>query len=108
MSGEKEAIERILAQARGGPQAPDALMARVVADGLRMQPARVAAPQRRTSWLSDFLGGWQTSGGLAGAAVFGLMVGYLQPFDLVTNEHATETYDIFPEAAAGFDLLTGE
>lgn len=108
MSEDDEKIEAFFAPARGAPFIPDALMARVVAQGVRMQPPPPARPVRAGCWLVGLLGGWRYAGGLAGAAAFGLVTGYVQPFEIVTSSQAIETYEILPDATAGFGLWTGE
>lgn len=59
---------------------PDALMARVLADGMAMQPAPggvVAAPAR--GWFAGLLGGWQSVGGLVAATCAGFWIGLSPP-----------------------------
>ena len=60
-------------QDAGTPQVPDALMARVLTDGLAMQPGPggVAAAAPRRGWLAGLLGGWQSVGGLVAATCAG-------------------------------------
>ena len=68
-------------QDAGTPQVPDALMARVLTDGLAMQPGPggVAAAAPRRGWLAGLLGGWQSVGGLVAPPCAGFWIGLSPP-----------------------------
>ena len=81
------ALEALFQAARSAPPDPsDALMARVLADGLREQTAQrpVAAPWRASpgGWRAgiatvlDGLGGWRSVAGLATAGLTGVWIGF--------------------------------
>lgn len=100
--------------ARTAPTPSEALMNRVLADALALQPAdpalvRQAAPPRPGLWsrLAAALGGPPALAGLGTAAVFGVALGYLSPttLDYLTGTAtATDAAEFFPDA----DFLTTE
>lgn len=103
-------LDRLLAAAaRTAPPASAALMDRVLADALALQPqAVVELPAARPglwSRLAAAFGGPPVLAGLGTAAVFGLALGYLSPttLDYLTGATA-DTADFFPDA----DFLTTE
>ncbi len=106
-------LDRLLAQAaRTAPQPSDALMQRVLADALALQPQAAAlrppAPPARAGLLTRLIGaigGGPALAGLGTAAVFGTVLGYLSPatLDLFTGA-STDVADFFPDA----DFLTTE
>ncbi|MBL9050118.1 MAG: dihydroorotate dehydrogenase [Tabrizicola sp.] len=106
-------LDRLLAEAAKHPPVPSAaLMERVLADGLALQPAApglrpAVAPSRPglLSRLAAVFGGPPALAGLGTAAVFGLALGYLSPstLDYLTGATA-EAAEFFPEA----DFLTTE
>ena len=102
----------LAAAARQAPTPSEALMNRVLADALALQPQapgpRPAAPVRGPgvlSRLAGLFGGGPALAGLGTAAVFGLALGYLSPttLDYLTGA-STDTAEFFPEA----DFLTTE
>jgi len=106
-------LDDLLAEAARRPVVPsDALMNRVLADALALQPA-APATRRTTAVQSGFLarlaglfGGPPALAGLGTAAIFGLALGYLNPtttLDYLTGTSA-DTAEFFPEA----DFLTTE
>lgn len=106
-------LDRLLsAAARTAPQPSDALMQRVLADALALQPQpaalRPAPVPARTNRFSRFfrsLGGGPALAGLGTAAAFGLVLGYLSPttLDYLTGATA-DAAEFFPDA----DFLTTE
>ena len=75
----EEALD--LARAEAARPAPEALLARVIADAAReARPARAAGPRpgRLAAALAS-LGGWPALGGLATAGVAGLWLGFSPP-----------------------------
>lgn len=82
-------LDTLFAMARAAPPVPsDALMARVLADAVAHQPAprpvaapRVALPALGGMWhrLADLFGGAGALAGMGGAAVAGLVLGFVQP-----------------------------
>ncbi|HLQ18191.1 MAG TPA: dihydroorotate dehydrogenase [Tabrizicola sp.] len=105
-------LDDLLATAARRPVAPsEALMDRVLADALALQPAAPAlrpAPKDRSGFMTRLVGlfgGTPALAGLGTAAVFGLALGYLSPttLDYLTGSSA-ETAEFFPEA----DFLTTE
>lgn len=103
-------LDDLLARAARRPEVPsDALMERVLADALALQPQapafRPAARPGFLARLAGLFGGPPALAGLGTAAVFGLAMGYLSPttLDYLTGA-STETADFFPEA----DFLTTE
>lgn len=82
-------LDTLFAAARAAPPVPsDALLARVLADAAAHQPAPrpvVARPlsiaPRGGVWhrLADLFGGAGALAGMGGAAVAGLVLGYVQP-----------------------------
>lgn len=96
--------------ARQRPYVPPALLARVEADALALQPRRVVAPRPRTSgvWhrLVHAFGGGPALAGVCSAAVLGLALGYANPLavDYLTGEAGGEVIDLFPAT----DFLTLE
>ena len=104
-------LDDLLAVAARRPAMPsEALMERVLADALALQPGAVPlrpAPARQgfLSRLMAALGGPPALAGLGTAAVFGVALGYLSPatLDYLTGASA-EAADLFPDA----DFLTTE
>lgn len=106
-------LDRLLATAAQQAPAPsEALMERVLADALALQPAphayhRVEAAPRPglLARLMAVFGGAPALAGLGTAAVFGLALGYYSPttMDYLTGATA-DTAEFFPEA----DFLTTE
>ncbi|MFN3577975.1 MAG: hypothetical protein ACK4TJ_13465 [Tabrizicola sp.] len=106
-------LDRLLAAAASAPLRPsDALMERVLADALALQPAPVMlrpgpAPARPglLARLVAALGGGPALAGMGTAAVFGLALGYLSPttLDYLTGSTG-DTAEFFPDA----DFLTTE
>jgi hypothetical protein len=106
-------LDRLLAAAARKAETPSAaLMERVLADALTLQPeaagARPVTPAPRPglfSRLAAAFGGPRALAGLGTAAVFGLALGYMSPttLDYLTWSSA-ETAEFFPEA----DFLTTE
>ena len=106
-------IDDLLATAARQPLQPSgALMERVLADALALQPeapsARPASPARRPGVLmrlAAVFGGAPALAGLGTAAVFGLALGYYSPatLDYLTGASA-DAAEFFP----GGDFLTTE
>lgn len=106
-------LDRLLAAAaRTAPEPSDALMQRVLADALALQPQpaalRPAPAPARANRLSRFfrsLGGGPALAGLGTAAAFGIVLGYLSPttLDYLTGSTA-DAAEFFPDA----DFLTTE
>lgn len=106
-------LDRLLAEAaRAAPPASDALMQRVLADALALQPQyaalRPAPAPARVGRLSRFfraLGGGPALAGLGTAAAFGMVLGYLSPttLDYLTGT-TVDAAEFFPDA----DFLTTE
>lgn len=107
-------LDDLLATAARRPLQPsEALMERVLADALALQPAaapafRPAIPAPRPGLLARLaaaFGGPPALAGLGTAAVFGLALGYLSPttMDYLTGASA-DTAEFFPEA----EFLTTE
>lgn len=104
-------LDDLLAKAARRPAVPsEALMERVLAVALALQPAPVplraaARPPGLLARLGAVFGGPPALAGLGTAAVVGLALGYLNPttFDYLTGT-ATDTAEFFPEA----DFLTTE
>lgn len=99
-------LTRLLeAAARQPAQPSDALMARVLAEALALQPqpAPLSRPAERRARdgffrrLSGIFGGGPVVAGLCSAAVMGVALGYLNPtsLDYLTGA-GTETLDLFP------------
>jgi hypothetical protein len=112
MTDMQDDLDDLLAQAARRPAVPsDALMDRVLADALALQPAAPAlraAPMERPGLfgrLAGLFGGPPVLAGLGTAAVFGLALGYISPttLDYLTGG-STDTAEFFPEA----DFLTTE
>ena len=114
----QDALDDLFAQARSRPVAPsDALMARVLADALAEQPKAVvarAAPVARGRWLgglASVFGGFGGLAGVGGAAVAGLVLGFVQPAtvtdfaDAVLGTDVVASVTLIPSADA---LLVGE
>lgn len=103
-------LDDLLAHAARRPALPsEALMNRVLADGLALQPAALtvrSAPRPGLfARLSGTFGGPPVLAGLGTAAVFGLALGYLSPTTLnYLTGSSTETAEFFPQA----DFLTTE
>jgi hypothetical protein len=105
-------IDRLLALAAGrGADPSQALMDRVLADALALQPQPVPLARRAVtaprggvlSRLAAVFGGGPMLAGLGSVAVAGLVLGYLSPTTLDTltggmASAATETVELFPEA----------
>ena len=106
-------LDDLLAIAARRPTQPsEALMERVLADGLALQPQaaafRPAPPATRPGLLArlaSLFGGAPALAGLGSAAVFGLALGYYSPatLDYFTGTTA-DTAEFFP----GGDFLTTE
>lgn len=106
-------LDDLLATAARRPLQPsDALLERVLADALALQPEaaglRRAAPLPRPGPLARLLslfGGAPALAGLGAAAVFGLALGYSSPatLDYLTGA-PTDVAEFFP----GDDFLTTE
>lgn len=106
-------LDDLLARAARQPSLPsEALMERVLADALALQPApvplRAAAPAPKPGFvarLASLFGGAPALAGLGTAAVFGLALGYYSPttLDYLTGT-GTDSAEFFPEA----DFLTTE
>lgn len=103
-------LDDLLAHAARRPALPsEALMNRVLADGLALQPAALtlrSVPRPGLfARLSGLFGGPPVLAGLGTAAVFGLALGYLSPTTLnYLTGSSTETAEFFPQA----DFLTTE
>lgn len=103
-------LDDFLASAAQRPALPsEALMNRVLADALALQPKALALrPAPRPGLfarLSGLFGGPPVLAGLGTAAVFGLALGYLSPTTLnYLTGTSTETAEFFPQA----DFLTTE
>lgn len=100
-------LDRLLAAAASAPLRPsDALMERVLADALALQPAPVMlrrGPSRSRPGLlariAAALGGGAALAGVGTAAVFGLALGYLSPTSLDYLTGATvDSAEFFPDA----------
>lgn len=105
-------LDRLLAAAaRQAPTPSEALMERVLADALALQPQTpalqpaAAARPGMMARLAGLFGGPPALAGLGTAAVFGLALGYSSPatLDYLTGT-TTDTAEFFPEA----DFLTTE
>lgn len=78
-----DALLRDVAATR--PKVPDALMAAVLRDAARVQPAPLPRAQPRPGlWqtIMDLVGGWPALGGLAAAGVAGVWLGIAPPVAL--------------------------
>ena len=115
---DRDDLDALFGAARAQAPVPsEALMARVLADALEVQPKAVAprAPVmvRREGMLARLAGLFGGAGALAGigtAAVAGLFIGYVQPTGLSGWDDAVlgtplETVDLMPDVDA---LLAGE
>ncbi|MBE2274970.1 MAG: hypothetical protein IAE87_01600 [Rhodobacteraceae bacterium] len=107
-------LDRLLTRAAAAPAAPsDALMERVLADALALQPKPHAAsapapaaarpavpPPRRGFWeaLTEAFGGRGVLAGLGAAAVLGLYVGYVDPGGLMADR-------LMPTETGGLELM---
>lgn len=105
-------LDRLLAAAaRQAPTPSEALMERVLADALALQPqtpafqAKTAPQPGLMAWLAGLFGGPPALAGLGTAAILGLALGYSSPatLDYLTGS-TTDTAEFFPEA----DFLTTE
>ncbi len=106
-------LDRLLATAATTAPSPSAaLMQRILADGLALQPQppalRKTSPPARAGLLSRLaaaMGGAPALAGLGTAAAFGISLGYLSPttLDYLTGT-AADTAEFFPDA----DFLTTE
>ena len=104
-------LDDLLATAARRPAVPsEALMERVLADALALQPAPVplraaARPPGLLARLGAVFGGPPALAGLGTAAVFGLALGYYSPatLDYLTGASA-DAAEFFP----GGDFLTTE
>jgi hypothetical protein len=113
MTKMQDDLDDLLAFAARRPATPsDALMERVLADALALQPAAVTLrPVARAprpgllAQLAAVFGGGPALAGLGSAAIFGLALGYYSPttVDYLTGASA-DTAEFFPEA----DFLTTE
>lgn len=99
-------LDRLLAAAaRQAPTPSEALMERVLADALALQPQTpalqpaTAARPGLMARLAGLFGGPPALAGLGTAAVFGLALGYSSPatLDYLTGT-TTDTAEFFPEA----------
>ncbi len=108
---ERDDLDDLLALARSRPMEPsDALMARVLADALAEQPRAVAAQTvpfgvPRRGWLSlvaEVFGGFGGLAGVGGAAVAGLVLGFVQPAPVTEFADA-----VLGVQAASVDLMPG-
>lgn len=106
------ALEALFATARAAPvPVPDALMARVLADAERLQPAPPAPARSRAGggwWAALFgaPGGRGTAAGLVAAGLAGVWIGFVQPVDLsngLLGAASAETLDLYP---ADLDTLS--
>lgn len=108
-------LDRLLARAAGDRPTPsDALMDRVLADALALQPqpaglapAHAAVRPGLLARLAAMFGGAPMLAGVCSAAVAGVAIGYLNPASMDTltgGLMAAETLDLFPSA----DFLTTE
>ncbi len=106
-------LDRLLSAAASAPVRPtDALMERVLADALALQPApatlRPGPARTRPGLLARIaaaIGGGPVLAGLGSAAIFGLALGYLSPttLDYLTGS-TVDAAEFFPDA----DFLTTE
>lgn len=103
-SGDNE-LERYFRAARGdeGP-APDALVARILADAEahRVQPGRAGGDRGAFEAVLRALGGWPAVAGLAAASMAGIWIGAAAP-DLVPQLPGAETAPVYDLA----DLMPG-
>jgi len=88
MTDDHDDLSDLFAAARDEAAPSDALIARVMADAAAVQaegPVAEAVPGRGRigAWLSN-IGGWRGAGGLAAAAVTGLMIGVYAPGSIDT------------------------
>lgn len=110
-------LDDLFAQARSAqPQPSEALMARVLADGLAAQPrvavAAVPVVERRPGLWARIvwaLGGAGALAGMGSAAAAGLYIGFVQPVGLSGIEEAVlgvplETVELIPSVD---DFLVG-
>lgn len=116
---EPDDLERMLGQAAQEPrQVPPELMARVIADGARLQPSPKFAPSiPRQSWgarVVSALGGWPTMSGLAAASCAGFWIGYAPPEGMLDASESlligldTTVYEDAAELTGfGWDLEEG-
>jgi hypothetical protein len=106
-------LDRLLAAAAAEPPGPsEALMQRVLADALELQPrppalraAHVPVRAGLLARIAAAFGGGPALAGLGTAAIFGVVLGYLSPttLDYLTGSSA-DAAEFFPDA----DLLTTE
>ena len=103
-------LDDLLALAAMHPPTPSSrLMDRVTADALALQPQPLTAPRAAVArpglWsrLVDMLGGPAAMAGVTSAALFGVVLGYLDPttMDILaygqgTDTAETEAVDFFP------------
>ena len=103
-------LDDLLALAAMRPPAPSpALMDRVTADALALQPQPLTAPRVAVarpglmSRLINMLGGPAAMAGVTSAALFGVVLGYLDPSTLdilalgqAADQAETEAVDFFP------------
>ncbi len=82
-------LDALFGAARARPTVPsDALMGRVMADALALQPAPRAVvappppPQGLWRGVIDFFGGFGALAGMGSAAAAGLFIGFVQPTGL--------------------------
>lgn len=98
---ESAALDALLAKAADAPaKVPDALIARVLADAERVQPAPSKPAHKKVHFgqrLSEIFGGWQGLGGMVAATCAGVWIG-LSPPDAMPDAGALllgyETADI--------------
>lgn len=112
--GAESRLDSLLALARTQPPDPSAaLMARVLAEALALQPQpqpavprRAAALPRRSPWaaLAEAFGGRGVLAGLGAAAVLGLGLGYADPGGLAEQFLSDGGLEMVPAAEL---ILTG-
>ncbi|SFD56006.1 dihydroorotate dehydrogenase [Roseivivax sediminis] len=87
------------------PEPPDALLARIAADGLAQQEARAAARQRGARRLPRMMAGlrWQGAG-LAAALALGLFIGVRPPETLAAALWDTGEAELLVDPVSAYDL----
>lgn len=109
-------LDDLFAEARATPRpAPDALMARVLADAMAEQPrvappVNVSRPRGPGLWmrLAAVFGGAGAVAGMGTAAAAGLFIGFVQPVDLSALGDAVlgtplETVELIPSVGTLLD-----
>lgn len=112
---DEAALDALLAGVRGtAPEAPPALMARVLADAAAVQAGfsapvagtvRAAPPPSLVARMLDALGGWRGAGALAASACVGLILGLSSP-DAVMGYLPVDTVESAEADLIVFDELT--